>query len=173
MALTVETGTGSATADAFISLADADTYHTNHGNSTWTGTDELKEQAIRRATAYLSNSVDWVGARANLRSQALAWPRSSTYDCDGTLILTTEIPIEVVNAAAELALREIVTPGSLTPDVTLTERVKMEKIGDLQTTYADTPISADSSKPIISMVEDMIACFVVGGGGETVFVNRA
>ena len=79
MALTVETGSGSATADAFVSVADCDTYCEARGLTDWTGAEDspasIKEAAIRRATAHLSGAYAWKGARTKGREQALAWPR--------------------------------------------------------------------------------------------------
>ena len=41
MALEVEDGTGKSTAESYISVADATTYHTARGNSTWNDIVEL------------------------------------------------------------------------------------------------------------------------------------
>lgn len=57
MALTVEDGTGLVDADSFVTLEEADAYHTAAGSTNWTGTDESKEQALRRASRFLSRLV--------------------------------------------------------------------------------------------------------------------
>lgn len=160
MSLTVEDGTGLADADAFVSLEDCDTYCTAHGLTAWTGEPsspaDLKEAAIRRATAYLSNSFTWKGSRLNGRAQALAWPRSDVEDEEGETVASDEVPVEVVSACCEIASRELATPGFMTPDVTLTDRVKREKIGPIETEYATTPLTAEAAKPIVSLVTDLI-----------------
>ncbi len=89
MALTVETGSGASDSDALITLAYADAYHSALGNSTWTGTDALKEAAIRRATAYVSESYNWDGVRSNGRNQALEWPRTGVIDQEATALIAT------------------------------------------------------------------------------------
>ncbi len=66
VALIVETGAGLPNADALMSVAFADTYHQGFGNTSWTGDEAAKEGAIRRATAFMSNSYSWQGAIARL-----------------------------------------------------------------------------------------------------------
>lgn len=160
MALTVETGAGLANADALITLVFADNYHTAKGTTTWTGEDSLKEAAIRRATAFLSNSYTWQGVRTKGRSQALAWPRSGVVDQEGYGIAASEIPIEIQNAVAEIALRELVTPGAMTPDFKASDLVKREKVGPIETEYALSNVTADSQRPVLTVVRDMVSQFM-------------
>lgn len=165
MTLTVEDGSGVADADALITLAFADTYHASLGNTTWTGDDtSIKEPAIKRATAFISNSFNWKGYRVNGRSQALAWPRSGVIDSEGYGILSTEIPIELQNAVAEIALRELVTPGAMNPDFTQSAMVKREKVGPLEVEYLNASTSAEAQRPVLLAVRDMIGQFLVNGG---------
>lgn len=111
MAITVEDGTGLTTADSFISVSDADAYHTARGNTGWTGTDTVKGQALVRATSYLEQKygLKWAGYRKT-STQALSWPRQFVpipnllipeYLTDST------IPVEVKNACAILALKAL------------------------------------------------------------------
>lgn len=163
MVLTVETGAGLSDADALITLAFADAYHSLIGNSTWTGADALKEAAIRRATAFISNSFTWQGIRTRGRSQALQWPRSGVVDAEGYGINSDEIPIEIQNAVAEIALREIVEPGAMNPDFKASELVKREKVGPLETEYALSNTSADAQRPVLLAVRDMVSQFLLAG----------
>lgn len=163
MALIVEDGTGLSNADALIALADVDTYHTNLGNSTWTGDNADKEAAIRRASLYLTNSYTWAGNKINAREQALAWPRAGVIDGDGYGVASDAVPKEIKDACSELALRELVTPSSLTPDVTPSEAVKREKVGDLEVEYSNPATNASTATPIISIVNDLVGPFLKGG----------
>lgn len=108
MALEVEDGTGKANAESFISVADAGTRHTAFGNAAWTGTDAVKEAALRRATAYMEQAyrTRWVGCRVE-SDQALSWPRVVTELVDGFWIDSDVVPAEVANACADLALRAL------------------------------------------------------------------
>ncbi|MFA7308193.1 MAG: DnaT-like ssDNA-binding protein [Hyphomicrobium sp.] len=160
MALTVETGAGLSNADALISLAGADAYHLALEHSTWTGADADKEAAIRRATSYLSNSVIWSGVRTRARDQALAWPRAGMIDREGYGIGSDEIPIEIERAAAELALQELVSPGSMAATVTASDAVKREKIGQIEVEYANAMATAAAHIPVLTIVRDLIAPFI-------------
>jgi hypothetical protein len=172
MALTPEDGTGLANADALISLAYANTYHSERGNSTWTGDDADKESAIRRASFYLSNHYDWIGLPLNGRTQALAWPRTGVVDGLGYAIESSEIPKEVKQACAEAALRELVSVGSLTPDYTPSERLESAKVGPVSVTYANNRTDSESSRPILLIVRDLISQYLEDGGSTTL-IGRA
>lgn len=163
--MTLTTTPGSASADAFVSLDDCDTYCTARGLSDWTGADALKEAAIRRATAYLCHAFAWKGSPTQGRDQALAWPRAWVEDADGNAVTTDTIPREVVNACCEIAAREIVTPGFMSPDVVLTDRVKSETVGPISTTYADAGGAASAARPVLLLVRDMVSGLVSGGSG--------
>lgn len=169
MALTVETGSGLSTSDALVSVSAADAYHAALGNAAWTGTDSLKEEAIRRATVFLSNGYRWDGLRTNGRSQALAWPRSGCVDAEGHGIQPNEIPAEVVKACSEIALRELASPGSMSPDVVKADAVKREKVGPIETEYTAVSTSAFDHRPTLLLVGEMLAPFIASRSGSDVF----
>lgn len=171
MALTVEDGTGLADADAFVSLTDCDAYHTARGNSAWTGTDADKESAIRRATAFMTYAFTWKGFPLNGRDQALAWPRSGVTDNDGYYVAVDEVPREVVDATCEAALRELESPGSLYPDVTLTDRVKSEQVGPLRVEYFANAMSAEASRLVVTIIRDLVRGLLKASGG--IYSGRA
>lgn len=112
MALTPEDGTGLATADSLISLADADTYFTAHGSPTaWTGlADAAKESALRYASRWLSNRYLWLGWIVQNDAdapQALAWPRAGIYDREGRIVPDDAVPTVVEEAVCEAALAHV------------------------------------------------------------------
>ena len=55
MAFVVEDGTGLENANSFCSVAFADSYFSDRGIAAWTGSNTVKEQALVRATDYISN----------------------------------------------------------------------------------------------------------------------
>lgn len=127
MALIVEDGTGLAAADSYVSVADADAYHTAMGNAAWaSATSDEKEVALRRATQYMDTIFQYRGERLFPTVQALEWPRDSHYFDD--------IAWRLEKACAELALRAL-------SDDLVTDRepqtIKSETVGPLQTVYAD------------------------------------
>lgn len=134
MALEVEDGTGKANAESYASVASADTRLAALGMTTWAPllTAE-KEQALRRATAYIEQAYRnaWKGTRL-YRAQALSWPRYGAI-VDGWDVSSTVVPADVANACIDLAFKA--AAGDLNAD--LTRAVKREKVGPLETEYSD------------------------------------
>lgn len=165
MALT--TTPGASDADAFVSVADCDTYCAAHGLTGWTGAADspadVKEAAIRRATAYLSNAFSWKGWKTNARAQALAWPRADVEDDEGNDVASDAIPVEIIQACCHIAAAEVAAPGVMNPTVDLTARVKREKIGPIETEYAGVANQAELSRPVLLVVGDLVGGLIAGG----------
>lgn len=132
MALIIETGAIITGADSYVSVADCDTYHAARGNAAWTGTDAVKESAIRKAVAYLDGHYRnrLKGIMVDPINQLLAWPR---YDVviDGVTIASDTIPQRLKDAQCELAL--IALSADLAPNVSA--GIKREKVDVLETEY--------------------------------------
>jgi len=147
-------------ADYYGSVAAADTYHSDRGNSAWTGTNSVKIAALIRATMYIDATykLRFIGYRTNRRDQDLEWPRADAYDeINGQTIPSDEVPIEVEYATYEGALRELVSPGSLNPDVTfgkIKEEVSIYQAVSVK--YAKSNSALDQ-KPIIGIIEGLLA----------------
>ena len=156
MALVVETGTGSATAESYITVADANTRQTAFGVTAWTGTDAAKEAALRRATAFMEQRYrqQWQGSRL-LSTQALSWPRDGA-TVDGYAIDNDIVPDDVANACADLAVAAL----SDTFNEAQTRGIIREKIGPLETEY-DAFSSQTKRYPAI---DQMLAPYLIGGG---------
>ena len=141
MALTVETGSGLAAADSYVSVADADAYHVAHATpAAWTAAITAnKEKALRLAAQFLDvrYGACWRGVRAS-SSQGLDWPRSSVVDADGYALDSTVIPAALKQAQAEAALRAL--SASLLADLSNPAPVKSQtiKVGPIEksTEYA-------------------------------------
>jgi hypothetical protein len=140
MALIVENGTGMADAESYISVAEADTYHSNIGNATWaTLNTTVKEQLLRKATNYMVQVYrqSWAGIRIN-DTQSLDFPRYLVPKYDNGAMYSyydeNSVPKEVKDACAEFALRA--NSGALAPD--LDRLTKREKIGTLEVEYDNT-----------------------------------
>lgn len=137
MSLIIENGTGLTTAESYISVADADTYHNKLGNTSWgILTTEVKEQLLRKATNYMVQTyrMRWAGVRKT-DDQALDWPRYLVPRLDTEAVYayydSDSVPGEVKVACAELALKA--STMTLAPD---TQRLtKREKIGTLEVEY--------------------------------------
>lgn len=144
MALIVEIGGASATAESYCSVADAITFHTNFGNADWLAlTTAQQEVLLRKATRFMVSRYrkSWKGYRKTA-TQALDWPRSFVYlepfvhgaiGAFPYLVSDTIVPSEVVTACAELALKA--NTAVLMPDTT--QQVKREKVGALEVEYSE------------------------------------
>lgn len=156
MTLIVEDGTGLATAESYVSVADAGTRHTNLGNTAWTGTDAVKEAALRRATQFMLQRYRgrWQGTRIN-STQALDWPRSWVV-VDGYAVDADIVPVDVANACADLALKAL----SETLNADLERGVVRDKVGPLETEY-DAYSPQAKRYPAI---DQALAPYLAGGG---------
>ena len=118
MAFTVDSGSGDAGSNAYISVADVDTHHADRGTTDWTNfTTPQKEQAIVRASDYIDKRFgrQFVGLRKT-KEQGLEWPRLDAFDQDGYLLSgTDDLPRQLLKACAEYALRTAAC-GILAPD---------------------------------------------------------
>jgi len=168
MAFEVETGSGSATANSYLSVADADTYHADHGNSTdWSGASEAtKQEALRLATQYLDAKYGsrWRGTKSD-GDQALDWPRSYAYDDNDYAYDADAIPQKLADAAAELALR-VVEGDTLLDDITNPGTIKREK---KKLTVLEKEIEYQGGKSQVKaypLVEGLLKSLIVNAGLE-------
>lgn len=136
MTLIVENGTGMADAESYISVADADTYHSKLGNATWAVlTTTVKEQLLRKATNYMIEAyrTAWAGYRKN-DTQALDFPRINVPRLDtGVYNYYDEdsVPKEVKDACCEFAFKA--NSSVLSADID--RLTKREKVGVLEVEY--------------------------------------
>lgn len=170
MAFIVEDGTGLSNANAYVSVADADSYNSDRGNTLWSDlSTQEKEQAIVRATDYMVQvyRLRWKGYRV-LPTQALDMPRSFMIIDDfqyaglnGYTIIggnyyypNNIVPTEVKNACIELAMRA--SQGELNPD--LTQGVIREKVDVIEVTYDQY----SSQSPRYKAIDNMLQPFFSG-----------
>lgn len=133
MTIVVEDGTIVANADSYLSVADADTYFTGHGNpSEWSGlTTAEKEASLKYATKKLDQLFKWYGNIEDT-TQVLGWPRTAFYDSEGRTIGGTGImPQALLDATAEMALEY-----SQDDFVASSTNVARERIGSSEVQYA-------------------------------------
>lgn len=152
-------------------LIGAGEYHAARGNAAWAAASEPdRTAALVRASDYVDaryrvklRSGRWVsmfrGSRAGGRAQGVEWPRTGATDYEGNAIAEDVIPAEVLNATYEAALRELASPGSLSPDFVPSSQVTKEKVGPIEVTYADGTSTAGTSpnRPVIPMIDEIIA----------------
>jgi SLT domain-containing protein len=156
--------------DFYGSVSAADAYHEARANSAWAGDNAAKQAALIRASAYIDGKYQaqnscgrweslFSGAKTGGRAQSLQWPRTGATDNEGHAIPADEVPIEIEQATYQAALREIVLPGSLSPDYVASQTIKREKVGPLETEFAvsDSASGAGSVRPVITVVDELLA----------------
>ena len=145
---------GGTASDTYGTVDDADAYFTARGVAEWTGTDAVKEQALRKAATYLDSTYRgrWKGQRVN-RDQALGWPRSYAIDSDGYSIGADSIPNELKYAQFEVALLYI---AGTDPLATIDRAVKSEQVGDLSVTYMDGAALVAQYPAVTNWLTDLI-----------------
>jgi hypothetical protein len=171
--LVVEDGTGLSTANSYISLADAATYHALRSNTLWADSTESDQvSALVRATDYLDYRWTWVGRRVGT-TQRLDWPRLDAIDSEG-ILWTNQVPPAVKNACAEYALRVLGTgvalvdlsPDPVTDDGGKFITLKREKLGPLEeeTRFSDARgVSTIKPYPAADRLLTSAGLVVVGG----------
>lgn len=145
MAFVVEDGTGLTDANSYVEVDYADEYHSDRGNTAWTGTDAVKQSALVKATDYIEQAYAgrWIGD-ALTDDQSLSWPR----DAEG-------VPDKLAQAVCLLAL-EALAGTSLNP--TQGRAVKREKVDVIEVEYMDGA-KAGSTRPAI----DGLIVGLIGG----------
>jgi len=140
MSLIVEDGSGLPNSESYVSVAEADTYHSNRGNTDWAAlTTTQKEQLLRGATDYMVAvyRLRWDGYRY-VNTQALDWPRIyvpvrdiCSVNAYPEYVDFDIVPTLVKNACAELALKAN-TETLLDDQGQVTIR---EKVGPIEVEY--------------------------------------
>ncbi|OEZ02315.1 MULTISPECIES: DnaT-like ssDNA-binding protein [Stenotrophomonas] len=151
-------------------IEGADSYHQARGKAAWeAGSEDARTGALVRATDYIDGryrvllasgrwSSMFPGVRTAGRGQPNEWPRTGAVDYDGDPIQPDVIPDEVERATYEAALRELVAPGSLSPDYVATETVTREKVGPIEVSYADASVAGQvPNRPVISAIDEILA----------------
>ena len=132
MALVVETGSGSSTADSYASLAQFSAYCLNRGYRVEDYDDYQREQALRLATDYIDTHRRFKGSPSTT-AQALEWPRSGATDWAGNTV--TGIPARLVRACCELAFHAL--SESLYQNLDRGGAIASESVGPISVTYRE------------------------------------
>ena len=128
LTLVVEDGTGLVDANSYISLADANTYHTNNGNFDWTKITDPSIQTLALMKATQSVDIlygqEYYGiprSQGQVRNdgtpylQNLLFPRFTMVINNIQVLQTGYIPVQLKRAVCEIALMWI--NGGSTDDV--------------------------------------------------------
>lgn len=153
MSFIVEDGTGLATANAYISVADCDTYQAEFIRNDWASlSNDLKELYIKQATKWIDNNYSFDGTK-NSREQALSFPRTYCYDKDGYLIDSDIVPKEIENATCEVAYLYVSNSSVFDTPERLTRK---EKVDVLEVEYIENQSEVNNFLEIDQILTGLI-----------------
>jgi len=155
----LDTTPGGASADSYASLAEADTYHTNHlYASVWdAASDPQKESGLIMAARLLDAMPRaWTGNAVN-STQALGWPRSGMLTRNGFEILQTVIPSPLKNAQSELA-RQLLAADLTETNAVAAQGIKSLKAGPVALAFKD---GLDIDTSLLAMIPDAVIALLV------------
>lgn len=190
--MTIVATPGDPAADSYVTVAEADAYFLARGTATWTGSDAVKEAALRKGTTYLDNQYRgrWKGYRTN-QLQSLSWPRVGSYrengvrignslavdgiiDSDGFEIGTDVVPAQVKNATIEAALLSL-TNVALEPRLERGGQIKSlsEQVGPLSTStvWADGAPAVDRYLVIEGLLRGLVTSMPGASSGNVPLVR--
>ncbi len=168
MAATINATLSSATANSYVTLADANAYfETVPDSATWTNkTDDQKNRALISATRWI-DSLNYLGDRCD-EDQALKWPRNN-YDVDGVELECSLIPAQIKYAAYELARALANDTGAITDSTGTTGLYDEVKLGDLQVKYSKTSQAVGTINNVFDVypwLQTYLGPYCLGGSGS-------
>lgn len=165
MAFLVEDGSGVAGANSYATEAVFESYCDDRGI---TPADGDVEPALVRATQWIDSTYRsrFQGQRVKLREQGLEWPRYGVADSNGFFVPYTAVPVEIIRATCEAAIRELAEAGSLAPDLDRAGNIKELAAGSVRVVYG-TNATAQTTFQII----DGILAGLLGAANQ--FTARA
>lgn len=171
MTITIEAGAGLPTAESYASIAAADARCASLGLTAWAALAEAdKEIALRKGMIFMATyRTRWAGRRV-YQHQALDWPRYNVV-VDGFTVLSTVVPLDIVNACIDLAVRAG-RGEDLLPDLdTGSNAIKKDKTGPLETEYFQN--TTDARERFVAVDALLAPYFGSAGGGNSIKVTRA
>lgn len=146
---------GSATANAYVTLAVADQYHADRPavGTTWSGaTADQKTTAILFATLLMDRLWVWPGSYPTDNIQALLWPRTGIVKANGWEYVDYHtIPIELQKATAEYARQLLVSDIAGNSDIE-TQGITSLRAGPVALTFKESV----NAKPVPDTVVYLI-----------------
>lgn len=173
MTLIVEDGSQVFNAESYITVANAITYLTSRGNTSFAAAVTAdQENALRNATDFMVAQFRyrWAGYRRGI-VQNLDWPRQYVpvldvafgYGPAPSYLAFDIVPIPVMQACADLAVRALV--GDLAPDIDRIE--KSVAVGPIKVEYDPNQPAGTTFVAVITKLDP----FLVGQGQRTTLVR--
>ena len=165
MAATIDATLGGASANSYVTLADANSYfETVPDSSTWVDkTDDQKNRAIISATRWI-DALSFYGDRCS-ETQALKWPRKD-YKVDGIELACTLIPVGIKVATYELARALANDTDAITGTTGTTGLYDEVELGELKVKYKDssmTPGVINNVFDVYPWLQSYLGPYCIGG----------
>lgn len=165
MAATIDATLQGASANSYVTLAEADAYfETVPDSATWTDkTDDQKNRALISATRWI-DALSFYGDRCT-ETQALKWPRED-YKVDGIKLVCTLIPQQVKVATYELARAFANDTDSITGTSGTSGLYDEVELGELKVKYKDsstTPGLINNIFDVYPWLETYLGAYCIGG----------
>ena len=167
MAATITATLKSATANSYVTLAEADTYfETTPESSTWDNkTDDQKNRALIAATRWI-DSLIFEGDRCD-ENQALKWPRNN-YHVDRVELTCSAIPNNIKYAQYELARALANDTDAITGTTGKDGNFEEVKLGDIQVKYNTASQGTGAINNIMDVypwLQSYLGAYMLGGAG--------
>ena len=168
MAATINATLKSATANSYVTLAEADSYfETVPDSTTWDNkTDDQKNRALISATRWIDNQV-FYGDRCDVE-QALSWPRNN-YHVDRVELTCSVIPADIKYATYELARALANDTESITGSTGDTGLYEAVKLGDLEVKYNTASQATGTVNNVFDVypwLQSYLGAYCLGGSGS-------
>ena len=167
MAATITATLSSATANSYVTLAEANTYfETVPDSSTWTNkTDDQKNRALIAATRLIDTLV-YYGDRCD-NAQSLKFPRNN-YKVDDVELACTSIPNNIKYAQYELARALANDTSAITGTTGKDGNFEEVALGDLRVKYNTESQGTGSINNILDVypwLQSYLGAYMLGGAG--------
>jgi len=168
VAATIDATIKGASANSYVTLAEANTYfETVPDSSTWTSkTDDQKNRALISATRWIDSFV-FYGDRCD-SGQALKFPRNN-YQIDGVELACSTIPNNIKYAEYELARALANDTDAMTGNTGTDGNIEEVKLGDIQVKYNTDSQGTGSVNNIMDKypwLQSYLGAYMLGGAGS-------
>ena len=167
MAATIVATLKSATANSYVTLAEANTYfETVPDSTTWDNkTDDQKKRALLSATRWIDR-LNFYGDRCD-DGQALKWPRNN-YEVDNVELVCTAIPNNIKYAEYELARALANETDAITGNKGTDGTYEEVKLGELEVKYNTDSQGVGTINNVFDVypwLQSYLGAYCLGGAG--------
>jgi len=167
VAATINATLSSASANSYVTLAEADAYfETVPDATTWDNKlDDARNRALIAATRWIDSFV-FFGDRCD-HGQALKFPRNN-YQVDDVELACTAIPNNIKYAQYELARALANDTDAMTGNVGTNGNIAEAKLGDLAVKYNVASQGTGSVNNIMDVypwLQSYLGAYMIGGAG--------